>query len=151
MKKMKSLTFLFAMACVVLSACASQSKHSGNTGLAFSNLENAVIQTSDEGKYRVKLFSNTFPIPTNKIHSWTLQVETSDGKPVEDAMIRIHGGMPQHKHGFPTTARVEKYLGEGRYTIDGVKFSMPGSWQMRINIKEEQKLRRDRVVFKIDL
>lgn len=113
--------------------------------------ENPVSMASEDGKYQVTLYSNAFPLPMNKIHSWTVKVTTPDGKPVEGATLRIHGGMPAHRHGFPTTPRVKKYLGNGEYRIDGVKFSMPGHWEMRINIKQEDILIRDRTVFEIDL
>ncbi len=102
---------------------------------------------SDDKKYRVTLYSNTFPIPLQKIHSWTAHIEYADGKPLEKAKIYIHGGMPIHRHGFPVTPRVKKYLGNGNYLIKGVKFSMIGEWEMRLNIKE--KTQRDRAVFRI--
>ena len=117
----------------------------------FNNADNSITLLSENGKYRVSLKSNLFPLETTKIHSWKLHVELPSGEPVENAKIRIHGGMPAHKHGFPTTPRVKKYLGNGDYEIEGVKFSMPGEWEMRINIKEEANLRRDRVVLKIDV
>lgn len=100
-------------------------------------------------KYKVTLFSNTFPIPRQKIHSWTAQVEQANGKPLENAKIYIHGGMPEHRHGFPVTPRVRKYLGDGKYLIEGVKFSMIGNWEMRLNIKEETV--RDRAIFRINI
>ena len=102
---------------------------------------------SDDKIYRVSLYSNSFPIPLQKIHSWTAHVEYANGKPLENAKIYIHGGMPVHRHGFPVTPRVKKYLGNGNYLIKGIKFSMMGEWEMRLNIKE--KTQRDRAVFRI--
>jgi len=107
----------------------------------------ATTVLSDDKKYRVTLYSNTFPIPLQKIHSWTAHIEYANGKPLEKAKIYIHGGMPIHRHGFPVTPRVKKYLGNGNYLIKGVKFSMIGEWEMRLNIKE--KTQRDRAVFRI--
>ena len=104
---------------------------------------------SDDKKYRVSLYSNAFPIPMQKIHSWVVHIETADGKPLEKATIYIHGGMPAHRHGFPVKPRVKKNLGNGNYLIKGVKFSMMGDWEMRINIKELTK--RDRAVFLIKM
>lgn len=142
--------------------CATTSSNAGNSTsklqlepeeavARFNNSDNSFTALSEDSKYRVSLKSNLFPLETSKIHSWQLHVETPSGEPVENAKIRIHGGMPAHKHGFPTTPRVKKYLGNGDYEIEGVKFSMPGEWEMRINIKEEAILRRDRVVLKIDV
>jgi len=107
------------------------------------------IVTSDDKNYRVALYSNVFPIPMQKIHSWTARIETADGKPLEKATIYIHGGMPAHRHGFPVKPRVKENLGDGNFLIKGVKFSMIGDWEMRINIQEPTV--RDRAVFKIKI
>ena len=114
---------------------------------AFSKASPTIV-SADDKKYTVTLYSNQTPIPMQAIHSWTVHIE-KEGKPVENAKIYIHGGMPAHRHGFPTKPRVNKYLGKGDYLIEGVKFSMIGEWEMRINIKEPGK--RDRAVFRIKL
>lgn len=113
----------------------------------YSDIKNAVTIMSEDKKYKVTLYSNQFPLTTGKIHNWTVQVLTPDNKPVENVKIYVHGGMPVHRHGFPTKPRVTKYLGEGRYLVNGVKFSMHGNWEMRFNIKETTK--RDRAIFHI--
>lgn len=120
-----------------------------NSKLSYSDTSHSVTQVTNDKKYITKLFSNLFPLKTGKVHSWILEVRTTDGKPLEKAKIYVHGGMPIHRHGFPTRPRVTKYLGEGKYLIEGVKFSMSGEWEMRFNIKEETK--RDRAVYKISL
>lgn len=114
----------------------------------FSKASATTVLSADK-KYRVTLYSNTFPIPIQKIHSWTARIEQANGKPLEKAKIYIHGGMPVHRHGFPVTPRVRKYLGDGKFLIEGVKFSMIGDWEMRLNIKE--KTVRDRAIFKIKI
>ena len=103
---------------------------------------------ADDRKYVVSLYSNETPVPMQKIHSWTLHVE-KDGKPLEGAKIYIHGGMPAHRHGFPSKPRVTKDLGNGDYLIEGMKFSMIGEWEIRTNIKEVGQ--RDRAVFRLTL
>jgi len=104
---------------------------------------------TEDGKYRITLYSNIFPIPLQKIHSWPLHIEYANGKPLLKAKIYIHGGMPEHRHEFPTVPRVRKNFGNGDFLIEGLKFNMQGDWELRINIKEEKQ--RDRVVFQIRL
>lgn len=114
----------------------------------FSKASATTVLSADK-KYRVTLYSNVFPIPMQKIHTWTARIEQENDKPLEKAKIYIHGGMPVHRHGFPVTPRVRKYLGDGKFLIEGVKFSMIGDWEMRLNIKE--KTVRDRAIFKIKI
>lgn len=111
--------------------------------------DSATTVYSENKKYRVTLYSKVFPLPMQKIHSWVAHIETADGKPLKKATIYIHGGMPQHRHGFPVKPRVKENLGNGNYLIKGVKFSMIGEWEMRLNIKEPT--RRDRAIFKITM
>lgn len=114
----------------------------------FSKSSATTVLSADK-KYRVSLYSNTFPIPIQKIHTWTARIEQANGKPLENAKIYIHGGMPIHRHGFPVTPRVRKHLGNGEFLIEGVKFSMMGDWEIRLNIKEQTV--RDRAVFRIKI
>lgn len=141
---------LFLLMSLLITGCANnQTASNQNNPLKYSSRDNAVTQMSDDKKYRISLYSNNYPLPMGKIHSWTVKIELADGQPVENAKIYIHGGMPAHQHDFPTRPRIKKYHGDGIYQVDGVKFSMPGKWEMRINVKEAT--RRDRAVFKINL
>ena len=68
------------------------------------------------------------------MHSWTLHVETKEGRPVTDATVKIDGDMPQHGHGLPTRPRVTRNLGNGDYLVEGVKFQMGGWWVMEFTV-----------------
>ncbi|MEY4981988.1 MAG: hypothetical protein RIR62_254 [Pseudomonadota bacterium] len=57
----------------------------------------------------------------------------ADGAPLTGAEVRISGGMAMHGHGLPTSPVIEE-LGEGRYVIKGLKFSMDGEWQVRLSV-----------------
>ena len=115
----------------------------------YAGKQHGVTQISEKGNYRVTLYSSKSPIPQRTIHDWVLHLETQDGELVEDAKIYVFGGMPMHQHGFPTRPRIKEYLGAGNYRIEGIKFNMPGHWEMRFNIKRKDQL--DRVVYKIHL
>jgi hypothetical protein len=74
------------------------------------------------------------PLSINKIHAWEVRIARASGEPVTGARIAVDGGMPQHGHGFPTQPRVTRELGEGRYLLEGVKFSMTGWWEIKLKI-----------------
>ncbi len=132
--------------------------HSGHenpqhsTTQQYTSREHAVTLTSPSGKYRLSLFCNDPEIPLQKIHSWTLHVEDVAGRPADNLKLFVSGGMPMHRHGFPTRPRVSEHLGNGDYRVEGIKFNMAGHWEMRFNINEKDKpLGRDleQVVFQI--
>lgn len=89
--------------------------------------------TADSMHFRVSYKSKVEPLPLNRIHSWILHVESSEGKPVENAEISVYGGMPAHKHGLPTEPVVSE-IGAGDYLLEGIKFSMGGKWEIWLNI-----------------
>jgi hypothetical protein len=89
---------------------------------------------SDKGYYAVSYTSDVDPIEINRIHAWTLHVETVNGNPVEDAEISVDGGMPAHNHGLPTKPRVTENLGDGNYRVEGLRFHMGGAWQLTFTI-----------------
>jgi hypothetical protein len=97
--------------------------------------DTSTTRMSQQGHFRVTYHSKVEPIPLNRIHSWTLHLETADGEAVDDAKIAVYGGMPVHKHGFPTAPRVTQGLGNGDYRVEGLKFSMAGHWELWLNIR----------------
>ena len=74
---------------------------------------------------------------------------TPQGTVVEDAVVAVDGGMPQHGHGLPTEPRVTEYLGEGHYRVAGVRFNMGGWWELKFAISAPPG--DDTVVFNIVL
>jgi hypothetical protein len=123
---MPRLTLLSAVFAGFLSLTACVSPPSG--------LNLALDRPTTAEKYRVALHPPAGPIPLNKIHAWEIQLLTPSGETVPGARFRVGGGMPQHGHGFPTQPRVTKDLGNGRYLLEGMKFSMPGWWEIKLAI-----------------
>lgn len=106
-------------------------------------------QESDNGVYRVSYRSSVDPIEINTMHEWVLHIETAAGDPVESAAITVDGGMPAHNHGLPTAPRVTKYLGDGDYRVQGLRFHMRGKWQVSFDIREAE--RGDTITFELAL
>jgi hypothetical protein len=84
-------------------------------------------------------------VAVNQLHAWEIRVTSAAGVPVAHAQIAFDGGMPQHGHGFPTSPRVTQELGDGRYRLDGMKFSMGGWWEMKLAIQSSHGA--DKVTF----
>ena len=97
-------------------------------------LDLARSQTTANGLYVVAIEPEAPEIKQGALHSWVLTVKTADGRPVDDARVAVDGGMPDHRHGLPTSPRMTEHLGNGRYRIEGVKFSMNGWWELRFDI-----------------
>jgi hypothetical protein len=75
------------------------------------------------------------PVPINQMLKWTLHVEDAEGQLVENATSTVDGDMPQHGHGLPTRPQVTRYLGNGDYLVEGLKFHMPGWWVVDFQIE----------------
>jgi hypothetical protein len=99
-----------------------------------ADLDTSTTLLTDQGLYRTSYVPGVEPIGINRIHSWTLHVETAGGQLVEDAVIAVAGDMPQHGHGLPTRPQVTRYLGNGDYLVEGLKFHMPGWWIVEFDI-----------------
>jgi hypothetical protein len=99
-----------------------------------ANLDYSTTRLSDKNTFSVSYTASTGTVPVNRMHQWTLHVQTAEGQPVENATIVVDGDMPQHGHGLPTQPRVTKYLGNGDYLVDGMKFQMGGWWLMDFTI-----------------
>lgn len=111
-------------------------------------LDTSTSKTTENRHYFATLLPESKPVRINQMHRWLLTLRTADGEPVEGATIAVDGGMPDHGHGLPTSPGVTRYLGDGRYLVDGVRFNMTGWWQLRFVIAGAEP---DRVTFNLDL
>lgn len=100
-------------------------------------IDTATEKESKKGLFEVSYESKVDPIPLNQIISWELKVETTAGREVANANITVVGDMPEHGHGFPTVPEVTEYLGDGKYLVEGLKFSMPGWWVVNFHIMDK--------------
>jgi hypothetical protein len=108
-------------------------------------LDLALTRPTDQNRYVVTLQPPADPIRVNQMHAWEIRVTSASGEPVSQARIEVDGGMPQHGHGFPTHPAVTQELGDGRYLLQGMKFSMTGWWEIKLNIRSE--MGTDKVTF----
>jgi len=114
-----------------------------------ANLDYSRTRTSENGRYRATILPQGDSIPTGKLQRWTLHIETSNGTPVDSAVVAVDGGMPQHGHGLPTKPRVTRALGNGDHLVEGMKFNMGGWWVVKFRV--DAAAGNDSVVFNVKL
>lgn len=99
-----------------------------------ADLDLSLAKASEHQLYIAALTPDRSPVPVGTIHSWTLRVTTTDGRPATDVALSIDGGMPQHGHGLPTRPAVTRDLGNGDHIVEGMKFNMGGWWTLSVSI-----------------
>lgn len=115
-----------------------------------NGLDLSLERQSDDGLFQVQVVSGQVPIPMSKVHFWSLRLSGTDGSPVFGATVKIDGGMPEHGHGLPTAPQVEPAAEPGHYVIKGMKFSMPGWWVLKLDIRAPDG-RTDKITFNLVL
>lgn len=103
---------------------------------------------SSNGLFAAEIAPEAGEPKQGELHAWVLTLKSPQGVAVEGATIKVGGGMPAHAHGLPTSPEATAYLGEGRYRIDGVKFSMSGLWELRFKVAAPAGA--DEVVFNVE-
>ena len=109
----------------------------------------ANVAASEGGELEVRFASSSSDVTINRIHSWVLELRDRTGAPVEGATILVSGGMPAHDHGLQTAPRVTRYLGQGRYLLEGLKFHMNGLWRIELEVRSAGL--EDRVFIDLEL
>jgi len=112
-------------------------------------LDYARTRSSENGLYRGTIIVDGDSIPTGKLQSWTLHLETANGAPVDVATVSVDGGMPQHGHGLPTKPQVKRALGNGNHLVEGMKFNMGGWWVVKFHVSSTAG--NDSLVFNLSL
>jgi len=102
---------------------------------AKADIDLSTSKSTDRGLFTVSYHSISDYVPVNKIHAWLLLIEAAEGRPVEHATVTVEGDMPEHGHGMPTEPEVSEEMVEGQYIVNGMKFSMPGWWNVKFNIR----------------
>lgn len=122
------------LVCLVVLVAAPMAVHTAQMmGRPAPPPDVGTVKASANGRYRVLLAAEPSPVPLQRLHRWTARVEPV-ARAAGDAPVTmtVDGGMPQHGHGLPTQPRVTGRLPDGRLVIDGMKFSMPGWWELRL-------------------
>jgi hypothetical protein len=71
-------------------------------------------------------------------------VADMQGAPLSGCRVDVDATMPEHGHGLPTGPRVETESARGRYRLDGLRFSMPGYWQIDVTASCDEGAQRAR-------
>ena len=90
--------------------------------------------TSADGRYRIAVRPRDASAPRGQLHEWIVRVERTDAGPAQLHHVGFDGGMPAHGHGFVTAPRVTRDLGDGEFLVEGIKFHMPGAWELRVTV-----------------
>jgi hypothetical protein len=122
----RTASIVASLALAALAACSTSVP---------SDLDLSLSHRSNHGAYLVSLQPPSPAPAINQMHAWQVRVSAADGSPVRQARLRIDGGMPQHGHGLPTRPQVTSEIAEGIYLLEGMKFSMPGWWEIRLAIQ----------------
>ena len=96
--------------------------------------DNPDFELQAENGLNLHLHSLLQPLTINQIHSWHQELSNETGA-VQGASISVEGGMPEHDHGLPTQPQVTEEIKPGVYLIEGIRFHMPGAWQMLFSIE----------------
>jgi hypothetical protein len=75
-----------------------------------------------------------------------LDVTVLDGcgpaaRPLDGADLRVDATMPAHGHGMNTQPRTSP-LGNGRFAVTGLRFHMPGAWEVDFDLVRGKVLER---------
>jgi len=117
----------------------------------FSHGENAQAATlngSSASGIQIEIFSQLDPLQINLMHSWHIRLSESGGV-ISGASITMNGGMPEHDHGLPTQAQVTEELEPGLYLMEGIRFHMPGLWELQFSIEHGGRVELATIEFKL--
>jgi len=105
-------------------------------------LDSSLDKMSHNRMFRVQLQIDA-PLQVG-LNSLKLSVQDGKGAAIAGARLTITPWMPGMGHGVTVTPMV-KEVGDGIYEVENIGFSMPGHWQLKIDISSA--VQDDKVVF----
>lgn len=85
---------------------------------------------SEAGKFILQVRGIARPERLNHLHGFDLMLTTAGGKPVPGATIGLSGLRRETSSPLPTLPQVSAAPGAGHYRAEGLRFHMPGEWQL---------------------
>lgn len=122
---------------LALGACSGKDGDDGSGGgggaSSCETFSAGLTQLGDEGNVSVVLESSSPAPPSRGNNDWTIQLLDTNGAPISDATVGVTPYMPKHGHGSSVKAVITP-LGEGRYELNPVNFSMAGTWEVTVDV-----------------
>ena len=126
-----------AVASLITIGADNASMHSaGGTTAAFSRLADI---PSHSGVYRASLVRSSNGSARLDSPTWIVKVETTAGTPVNNATLALESWMPDDDRVPSRHPRVTRYLGDGRYEVDGLRLERHGWWNVKLQIVQPDK------------
>jgi hypothetical protein len=92
------------------------------------------VWLSGGGSYRLSYSTQYFPIPVATPHQWVFYILNSSRRPIENAVIEIHGYHPASRETLPRMTFISSHLGRGAYEVDNMYFHQAGEWELNVVI-----------------
>ena len=102
---------------------------------------------SDGGLFEA-LFTCDPDEPTTGDNGVTIHLQDPGGEPLEGALLSVVPWMPSMGHGCSCDPE-ESEIGGGGYRVDKVRFTMPGSWELRVEVSVDGE--SDRIVAAVEV
>jgi hypothetical protein len=141
--------WLAGIGIVVIAVAALAAVYMVAPSTQVADLDLARSKPTSKGLYTVSIAPDDGEPTVGPLTRWTVTLKDRSGTPVSGATFKVGGGMPDHNHGLPTQPEVTADLGDGRYRLEGMKFSMPGWWVLRLSV--EAPAGADEVLFNLKL
>lgn len=129
---------LFVCLALSLGACSGGDGDDGTGGSggggSCETFSAGLTQLGDAGTVSVVLESSSPAPPARGNNDWTIQLLDTTGAPISDATVGVTPYMPKHGHGSSVKAVITP-LGDGRYQLNPVNFSMAGVWEVTVDVK----------------
>ena len=101
------------------------------------------------GIFKVRVASDPGALRISRYEKMLIDVTRASGQPVLDARISVAAKARDVERRMLTMPQLTKNLGSGRYLVEGLLFSMNGSWLLEFHISSGAD--RDKVLLEVVL
>lgn len=122
------------LACVGCGEDGSEMPSDGGSGLTCAETEEYVagIEKVTSGGLSISIEDASPAPPTMGDNTWVVEIEDAAGALLDGATLLGKTWMPKHQHGTPAPAVTP--LGNGRYELSPIIFSMDGAWEITVEV-----------------
>jgi hypothetical protein len=89
---------------------------------------------SHDRAYRASMIASPDAIALDRRLTWTVEVRTASGAPVQGAALALESWMPDDSTAGMAHPRATWELGGGRYRVEGLRLNRRGWWNVKLRI-----------------
>ncbi len=91
------------------------------------------------GLFTIRIVSDPSALKIQRLEAIIVEIRRANGRPVNDANVAVAVRARDVERRMQTAPRITRNLGLGKYRVEGLRFTMHGSWLLEFEVTSQSQ------------